>query len=276
MASGNEQHRMVFDIRGKRRHVIKFVYALLAVLMAASLFLVIGPFNIGELVGNSGSSSSLAGEYEKKAERIETELQKQPGDEDLLASLTKNRNSAGQQLMATGPNGEVGMTVEARTQYQKASDAWSDYLKAASEPNPNLAQQMGNVLFTLAQFSRTYQEADANVTAAAEAQAIYTAKRPTLNALSTEAIYKVFAGDTKEAEELNAEAEKKATSKFQREQLGNQFDSTKKNAASFQKQLAEAEKAAKEAAKNGGAANNGGNPESLENPLGIGGGTLSE
>ena len=30
MASGNE-HRMVFDIRGKRRHVIKVVYAILAI-----------------------------------------------------------------------------------------------------------------------------------------------------------------------------------------------------------------------------------------------------
>lgn len=275
MASGNE-HRMVFDIRGKRRHVIKFVYALLAILMAASLFLVIGPFNIGELVGNNSGGSNLAEEYEKRAERIEAELQKQPADEDLLASLTKNRNSAGRQLMATGPNGEVGMTVEARTQYQKASDAWSEYLKATDEPNPNLAQQMGSVLFSLAQVSRTYQEADANVTAAAEAQEIYTAKRPTFNALSTEAIYKVFAGEFKEAEELNAEAEKKATSKFQREQLGNQFDATKKSAVQFQKQLSEAEKAGKEAAKNAGAGGSGGNPESLENPLGIGGGTLSE
>lgn len=272
MASGNE-HKMVFDIRGKRRNVVKVVYAVLAVLMGLSLFLVTGIGNVGSLFGgdSNGGASDLAQEYEKRAERVETELQKQPGDEALLASLTKNRSLAGQQLMATGPNGEVGMTVESRTQYQKASDAWSEYLKAASEPNPNLSQQMANVLFTLAQVSRSYPEAEANIVAAAEAQAIYSAKRPTLNSLSTEALYKLYAGDTKEAEELNAEAETKATSKFQREQLGNQFDSAKKSAAEFQKQLAEAEKAGKEAAANG-------NSESLESPIGgaLGGNGLSE
>lgn len=272
MASGNE-HRMVFDIRGKRRHVVKAVYAILAVLMAASLFLVVGPVNIGELIGNSSSSGSdLAQEFEKKAERLETELQKQPGQEDLLASLAKNRMLAGQQLVATGPNGEVGLTIESRTQYQKASDAWSEYLKATDEPNPNLAQQMANVLYSLAQISRTYQEADVNIAAAAEAQKIYAEQRPTLNALSTLALFTLFSGDVKEAEKLNAEAEEKAGSKFQREQLGNQFDAAKKSAAEFRKNRAEAEKAAQEASKNGG------NPESIENPLGgvLGGNGLTE
>ena len=31
MAQGNKEHRMVFDIRGRRRHVVKVVYAILAV-----------------------------------------------------------------------------------------------------------------------------------------------------------------------------------------------------------------------------------------------------
>ena len=46
MAQGNNEHRMVFDIRGRRRHVVKFVYAILAILMAGSLFLVTGAINI--------------------------------------------------------------------------------------------------------------------------------------------------------------------------------------------------------------------------------------
>lgn len=275
MASGNDQHRMVFDIRGKRRHVIKAVYAILAILMAASLFLVIGPFNIGELVGSGGGTSDLAQEYEERAERIETELKKQPGDEKLLASLTTNRMNAGQQSYAQGPNGEAVPTAEARTQYQKASAAWSEYLKAAQEANPNLAQRMGGTLFTLAQLSRSYPEAQANLEAAAEAQRIYAEKRPTLNALSTQAIFELYAGNFKQAEALNAEAEEKATSKFQREQLGNNFESTKKSAESFQKERAEAEKAQKEAANGKGSTTS---PESLENPLGgaLGGSGLSE
>jgi len=266
---------MVFDIRGKRRHVVKAVYAILAILMAASLFLVVGPVNIGSLLGNSGSENNLAAEYEKRAERIETELQKQPGDEELLAKLTSARTNAGQQLYSVGPNGEALPTIESRNQYQKASSAWSEYLKATKEPSANLAQQMGSVLFSLAQISRTYPEAQSNISAAAEAEKMYAEQRPTLNSLSTQALYTLFAGNTKEAEKVNSAAEAKASSKFQREQVGNQFDSAKKNAAEFQKQRQEAEKAETEAAKGNGAT---ANPESLENPLGptLGGGGLAE
>ena len=49
MASGDGEHRMVFDIRGRRRHVVKVVYAILAVLMGLSLFLVTGAVNIGSI-----------------------------------------------------------------------------------------------------------------------------------------------------------------------------------------------------------------------------------
>lgn len=271
MASGNDQHRMVFDIRGKRRHVVKVVYAILAILMGASLFLVTGGLNVGSLFNSNSGSSNLASEYEQRAERIETELKKQPGDEKLLANLTNNRMLAGQQLYSVGPNGETAPTINSRTQYQKASDAWSEYLKASQQPNPSLAQRMGGTLYVLAQISRSLPEVQANITAAAEAQQIYAEAHPTLNSLSTQALYTVFTGNYKEAEELNAEAEKLAGTKFQREELGNQFQSTKKAAVEFQQQLTEAEKAGKEAAESkqgggGGAAT----PESLENPLGTG------
>jgi hypothetical protein len=275
MASSNE-HRMVFDIRGKRRHVVKVVYAILAILMGASLFLVVGPVNIGSLLGTSSGGNSLASEYEKRAERVETELQKQPADENLLANLTNNRMLAGQQLYTAGPNGEAVPTNESHTQYQKASAAWSEYLEAANQPSASLAQRMGGVLFALAEQSRTYAEAASNISAAAEAQAIYAEQRPTLNSLSTQAFYTLYTGDYKEAEEANAAAEKMAASKFQREQVGNQFETAKKNAVAFQKGLKEAEKAKKEAAKGGTAASS--NPESFEAPLGntLGGSGLAE
>lgn len=277
MASGNE-HRMVFDIRGKRRYVVKVVYAILAVLMAASLFLVVGPVNIGSLLGgSSGSGSSLATEYEERAAQMEHELKKNPGDEELLARVTRTRTQAGQQRLATGPSGEVVQTVESRTQYQKASSAWSEYLEATKEPNASLAQQMAAVLVVLAEIGRTYQEANSNLTAAAEAQRIYAEQRPTLNSLSTLALYELFAGNFKQAEEASKAAEAKATSKFQREQVGNQFESEKKSATEFQKQLKEAEKAGKEAAKAkaGGASR----PEgSSAGPIGpaLGGGSVLE
>ena len=262
---------MVFDIRGKRRHVVKVVYAILALLMAASLFLVTGAVNIGSIFGGgSGGQSNLAAEYEKRAEKIEVELKKSPGDEELLAKLTNARMNAGKQSYATTESGQIAPTIQARNQFQEASSAWSEYTDATQEPSPNLAQQMGSTLFTLAQLSRSYGEAQSNLDAASEAQKIYAEQRPSLNSLSTLALYTVYTGDVKEAEAALKEAEAKATSKFQREQLGNQFESAKKSAVKFQLERQQAEQAEKEATKNGGAT---GNPESLENPGSALGGT---
>ena len=52
---------MLFDIRGRRKHVVRVVYAILALLMGASLFLVVGPFSIGNLVGNGGTTERRQG-----------------------------------------------------------------------------------------------------------------------------------------------------------------------------------------------------------------------
>ncbi len=57
MAKGDE-HRMVFDIRGRRKNVVKFVYALLAVLMGLSLFLVTGASSLSDLFGGGGGGSA--------------------------------------------------------------------------------------------------------------------------------------------------------------------------------------------------------------------------
>ena len=51
---GKDQRRMVFDIRGRRKNVVKVVYAALAILMGASLILVAGPgINFGSLFGGN-------------------------------------------------------------------------------------------------------------------------------------------------------------------------------------------------------------------------------
>ena len=80
MASGGER-RMLFDIRGKRKHVVRVVYAILALLMGASLFLVVGPVNIGALLGNSTTTSETTKIFDERAERLERELRKNPDDE---------------------------------------------------------------------------------------------------------------------------------------------------------------------------------------------------
>jgi hypothetical protein len=89
---------MVFDIRGRRKHVVRVVYAILALLMGASLFLVVGPVNIGSLLGTNSATSNAASLYEEQAKGIERKLRKSPEDASLLLSLTRTRISAGNAL----------------------------------------------------------------------------------------------------------------------------------------------------------------------------------
>lgn len=261
MAQGSKEHRMVFDIRGRRRHVVKVVYAVLAVLMGASLFLVVGPLNIGELFNSNGSgSSNLAQPYEEQAERLEAKLKKAPEDQQLLMGLTRARVTAGNSLLSSEPNEED--LADALQQYQQASSSWSKYLDAADEPSAGTAQLVAPALLALAErASRTYEQAQRNIEAATEAQKIVADQRPTLNSYSTLALYTYFTGDFKAAEAAQAKAAKLTRAKAEREQLEKQMEEVKKNAQKFQKGRKEAAAAEKAAAKS-----NKGNPESLQSP----------
>lgn len=270
MASGGgKEHRMVFDIRGKRRNVVKVVYAVLAVLMGLSLFLVVGPLNIGEIFGNeSGSTSEAASRLEDEAVKIERKLAKEPENEDLLLRLTRNHTSTANILAERGPNEEVLLTVDARAQYQKAASTWDEYLAATQDPNLGAAQLMAGTLFSLANTSQSYGEAEDNITAAAEAQKIVADKRPSLGALSTAALYTLYTFDYAEAEKLLEEAKKLAPAS-ERAALESQFKETKKAAVKFEKEYKEVQKLEQQGRSKG----KKGAEESLQNPLGLGGGS---
>ena len=258
---------MLFDLRGGRRgRMVKVVYAVLAVLMGASLFLTVGPVNIGELFGGGGGSTNAAEPYEEQAERIEVRLKKEPDNPDLLLSLTRAQINAGNAGVTIEPNEARAYSTEAVQAYDEADQTWSEYLKATDEPNPALAQLVGPMMLTLAEFSRSYPQADQRIEAAAEAQSIVAKARPSLNSLSTLAFYTYFTGDFKAAEKARAEAKEFANAKTQREAIDKQLDEYKKNATKYveAKELAEKEQKAA-----------GGKPsETLENPLspsGLGG-----
>ncbi len=262
MASG--ENRMVFDIRGRRRHVVKVVYAILALLMAGSLFLVVGPVNIGSLLGGSESASNPAKPLEEQAESLERRIKKEPSNTELLASLAQARIQAGNQYVEETETQRL-QTVESRAQYEKASEAWSKYLKTTKEPRPITAAQMAETLFTLATISRSIPEAQANIKAATEAQEIYAKSQPTLNSLTNLSYYKLFNGEQAAAAKISEEAEPKAETKFEREQIGNLFEEKEKLANLFASEVKKAEKEAKEGKKNGAA-----NPEGFESSLGSG------
>lgn len=264
MAKGDNEGRMLFDIRGKRRNVIKVVYAILALLMGASLILLAGPVGFG---GGGGNGSDAAELSEERAERIEQRLVEEPENPDLLLNLTRAQIATANALAETNPaTGEIALTVDSRQEYEKASATWAKYLEATDEPASGGAQLVSNALFSLAQTSRTTREARNNIVVAAEAQAIVAEARPSIGALSTLAFYTLYTGDFKGAEEALAEAKKFANTKFERTQLQNQFDEIEEAAREFEQQVKQAEKAAKEGA--GG----GGEGESVENPFSLGGG----
>lgn len=261
-----DEHRMVFDIRGRRRHVVKAVYAILAILMAASLFLVTGVFNPNTLFGSGSGGESAATTFEKQAEAIEVKLAKTP-EEDLMANLTRARiNAANARIRSAQENGSQSEVEEAKHQLALASEAWSDYLKAVEEPSAGLAIQVAPALFQLAEISSSSAAALENVKAATEAEKIVADKRNDLNSWSTLAIYALFAQNYKLAEEAKEHVVKDASTKFERESFENKYEEVEKNAKEFGKslKLEKAEKATQGA--NGG-------KESLENPIqGLNGG----
>jgi hypothetical protein len=273
-----DEHRMVFDIRGKRRHVVKFVYAILAILMGLSLFLVTGAVNLGSLFGNGNETSNGAQVYEEQAARLEHKLVKSPEDAELLAGLMRARLNAGNQLVQQTSEGGTEITTETVSQYQQASDAWSKYLEASEkggeEPSAGTAALIVQPLVTLAEASSgRIPQFEANIKAAAEAAGIVAKQRPNLNSLSTEAIYTYFTFDYPAAEKVEAAAIKLAGSKPQRETLENQLGEYEKRAKEVQKEFKALEAAQKQAgAGSGGAAGK----EALQSPLGGLGGTLGE
>lgn len=264
---------MLFDLRGGRRgQVVKVVYAVLAVLMGLSLFLVVGGFNIAELFNNNSSSGEAAEAYEKQAERIEAKLVKNPDEPELLSSLTRAQLNAGNSQVTVEPNGERQISADAAQEYQKAYQSWTEYLKATEQPDAGLALLVAPMLMQLAELSSSYAQADSRLRSATEAQQIVADQRPSVNSWTTLAFYSYFI-DPELAEKARAEAKKLASSKSEEQEIDKQLDEIKKNAENYRKEKAKAEKAEKEAAKSGEA---GGAP-SGENPFGgLSGGGLGE
>jgi hypothetical protein len=263
MADG--ERRMLFDIRGRRKNVVKVVYGILAVMMGASLFLVVGPVNIGELLNTSDEVDRSAEIFDEQIERTEQRLRKDPNNEDILLSLTRARINAGRAQSEVDPTtGEQTVTAKARAEYEKANDAWARYLKVAEgEPNPSLASLVAGTTFLLAQNAKTYAEAIEYLGGAADAQRLAAQARPSVGAWTTLAAYAYLAGDKAAGAEAGRKAKALARSKSEKKTIDKQL-------VAFEKQSKEIQKAKKEAEK----AEKGRGKEALQNPLGgLGAGT---
>lgn len=256
---------MLFDIRGRRKNVVKVVYAVLALLMGGSLFLTVGPFNLGELVGSSGSGSSEQ-VFDEQAERIEGRLAKDPTDEALLLALTRARISGANAQAEIDPQtGLPGIPPpEAKDDLEQALETWNRYLKqAGSNPNPSAAQLVATTFFGLAERgSASYAELRENVDVAVAAQRIVAEQLPNLGSFSSLAIYEFFDGNFAAGDKAVKQAVA-TVPKAEAKNIEKQLDEYRQRAKRFAKQSAGFEKAEKQAGR-----------EQLENPFGGLGGTV--
>jgi hypothetical protein len=255
MASNGER-RMVFDTTGKRKQVVRVVYAILALLMGTSLFLVIGPFNLGELVGGSGTSSASK-VFDEQAERLEAKLATNPNDAQLLLGLTRARISAGNSQVEVVSEAEAPVvSPEAREDFEAAARAWSLYLKqAGDEPSPAAAQLVGGTFFRLAESALSVREAAANVARAAAAQRIAAEQRPNVGSLSSLAIFEYYDGDYAAGDKATKQAVAKAPAKTEAKAIEEQMAEYRKRSKAFAKQkkeFAKLEREGEEALQNQG------------------------
>jgi hypothetical protein len=248
---------MVFDVRGRRKHVVRVVYAILAVLMGASLFLVVGPVNVGSLIGNGGEASNAGKINQEQVQRIEEKLQREPESEELLLALTRAHILAGGALSEVNP--ETGLPVptrEALLEYSAALETWPRYAKQTDEPNPSVAHAVAETYLKIAEFSASVEEADANIKKAAQTQRIAAEAQPSLGSLSLLATYEYFAGNYAEGDKLTAEAASKTT-KTEAKEVKKKLAATRARAKQYEKEVREFVKAEEEKGK-----------EALKNPFG--------
>jgi len=255
---------MLFDTRGRRKHVIRVVYAILAILMGASLFLVVGPVNIGALLGGQSASSNAAQVFDEQAGRIERRLAKDPTDEAQLLALTRARINAGNAQIEVNEGTETPtVPASARDDYEAALQAWNRYLKqAGDEPSPAGAQLVASSFIRLAESSTSLRESEADVATAAAAQKLAAEQRPSLGSLSTLAIYQYFNGEFATGDKTAKRAAAKAPSKAEAKGVESQLAEFRKRGKQFEKQKKQLAKVEKEASK-----------EQLTNPFGGFGGS---
>jgi hypothetical protein len=183
------------------------------------------------------SAESVVSSLLGQAEEIEAELAQTPGDEGLLANLTRTRVIAANTMLTDGAGESKSGVEEVKQQLVLASVAWSGYLKVARKPIPGLAILVAPALFQLAELSSNSQEALKNVKAAAAAQKIITESRPGKVSWSTLALYDLFAQNHKAADASFEKAISYMHTQYERESFEKKFAEVERNAKRFGKRL---------------------------------------
>jgi hypothetical protein len=260
--AGEGERRMLFDTRGRRKNVVRVVYAVLALLMGGSLFLTVGPFSIGELF-STGTSSNASEVFDEQVERIEGRVTKNPQDEALLLALTRAQISAGNSRLEVSAESEAAqpVTPAAREEYDRALSSWNRYLKqAGDEPNPAAAQLVAATFFSVAERGSTsIADLESNIATAAQAQKIAAEQTPNVGSLSALAIYEFYDGKYAAGDKATKQAAARASSKPEAKSIEKQLAEYRKGAKQFEKRAENFAKAQQKA---------GAGAEVLQNPFG--------
>jgi hypothetical protein len=183
---------MLFDLKGKRRHVVQGTYLLLAVLMGGGLVLFgIGGGTNGGLLdafkgGGGGSSSNSL--VQKRIDTANKQLVVNPANRAALAEIVRSSY----QIARTNQDPQSGaFSSEGKKDLTQAASAWQRYLNTnPAKPDPTLANIM---LQTYGQFGLNQP---ANAQKAAE---LVAANQNTTNAYLQLTQYATLAGDKRTA-----------------------------------------------------------------------------
>jgi hypothetical protein len=184
---------MLFDLKGRRRHVVQAVYLLLAVLIGGGLVLFGiggGSLNGGLLdafKGGGGSSGDSA--VKKRIDNEKKQLVLNPQNEVVLKSLVRDNY----QLAAAKVDPNTSQfTKDANGDLQQTALYWQKYLGTQPKTvDPSLAQTMIQV----------YGQGGLNKPApAAQAAEVVAEASPNPNAYLQLAQYATLAGQTRKAD----------------------------------------------------------------------------
>jgi hypothetical protein len=225
----------------RARGIRALLPALAGAVVAILLVLASPPADAGVVqAGRSRTTSSTESAVSGllgQAEEIEAELVRTPGDEGLLADLTRTRINTAKTMITDGSGDSKSGVEEVKEQFTLAGVAWSGYLKVARKPIPGLAILVAPALFQLAELSLNSQEALKNVKNAAAAQKIVTEGRPGKVSWSTLALYDLFSQNYKAADASFEKAIGYMHTKYERESFEKKFAEVEKDAKRFGKTL---------------------------------------
>ena len=243
---------MLFDLKGKRKNVVKVTYLFLAILFGGGLVLFgVGSNNVqGGLLdaitgnGNGGSSTSA---FEDQVSSAQRAVRARPKDDRAWLALSRaeyNLAVGGSNFDRTTGQFKQGAVDD----LEKATNAWERYIKLdPKRPNSGTAQLMVQAYSNLIRFGPGSSALDRFVQAAKTQRIIATARPSPIAYYQLASIYyaigRIAPGDRASAKAI------KLTPKDQRNTVGSQLKDARKQGLTTKKQLKKADAQAAKAAK---------------------------